>query len=151
MAGRAAIYLRVSKGERHTENQRPDVERVVSMRGLELVAEYEEKASAARVRPVFDRMVRDAHQGAFDVLVVWALDRFGRSMVGNLEMAGPARRPVSPDGCKHVVDVVPVHRVEPPVQPIELHLAIRVSRSAAGPVPRPSNRSLAARAAGRVR
>jgi len=45
------------------------------MRGLELVTEYEEKASAARVRPVFDRMVRDAHRGAFDVLVVWALDR----------------------------------------------------------------------------
>ena len=85
MGGRAAIYLRVSKGERHTDNQRPDIERVVSMRGLELVAQYEEKASAARVRPVFDRMVRDAHQGAFDVLVVWALDRFGRSMVGNLQ------------------------------------------------------------------
>jgi DNA invertase Pin-like site-specific DNA recombinase len=56
------IYLRVSKGERHTDNQRPDIERVVSMRGLELVAEHEEKASAARVRPVFDRMVRDAHK-----------------------------------------------------------------------------------------
>jgi len=36
MGGRAAIYLRVSKSERH---QRPDVERVGSMRGLELVAE----------------------------------------------------------------------------------------------------------------
>lgn len=31
------------------------------------------------MRPVFDRMVRDAHQGAFDVLVVWALDRFATS------------------------------------------------------------------------
>ena len=30
-------------------------------------------------------MVHDAHQGAFGVLVVWALDRFGRSMVGNLQ------------------------------------------------------------------
>lgn len=85
MGGRAAIYLRVSKGERHTENRRPDIERVVVMRGLELVAEYEEKASVAKVRLVFDRMVRDAHQGAFDVLVVWALDRFGRSTVGNLQ------------------------------------------------------------------
>lgn len=40
MGGRATIYLRVSKGERHTDNQRPDIEHVVSMRGLELVAEY---------------------------------------------------------------------------------------------------------------
>ena len=85
MGDRAAIYLRVSKGERHTENQRPDVERVITTRRLELAAEYEEKASAAKVRPVFDRMMRDAHGGAFDVLVVWALDRFGRSMVGNLQ------------------------------------------------------------------
>jgi putative DNA-invertase from lambdoid prophage Rac len=58
---------------------------VIATRRLELVAEYEEKASAAKVRPVFDRMMRDAHRGAFDVLVVWSLDRFGRSMVGNLQ------------------------------------------------------------------
>ncbi len=84
MKNRAAIYLRVSKGERHIENQRPDVERVIATRGLELVAEYEEKTSAAKARPVFDQIMRDAHRGAFDVIVVWALDRFGRSMVGNL-------------------------------------------------------------------
>jgi hypothetical protein len=82
---RTVIYLRVSKGERHTENQRPDVERVIATRRLELVGEYEEKASAAKTRPVFDKMIRDAHRGAFDVLVVWSLDRFGRSMVGNLQ------------------------------------------------------------------
>jgi putative DNA-invertase from lambdoid prophage Rac len=82
---RTAIYLRVSKGELHTDNQRPDVERVIATRQLELVAEYEEKASAAKARPVFDKMMRAAHRGAFDVLVVWALDRFRRSMVGNLQ------------------------------------------------------------------
>lgn len=85
MANRAAIYLRVSKGELHTENQRSDVDQVLATRKLELVAEYKEKASAAKARPVFDKMMRDAHRGAFDVLVVWALDRFGRSMVGNLQ------------------------------------------------------------------
>jgi DNA invertase Pin-like site-specific DNA recombinase len=29
-------------------------------------------------------MLKDARRGKFQVLVVWALDRFGRSMVGNL-------------------------------------------------------------------
>lgn len=62
MKNRAVIYLRVSKGERHTENQRPDVDRVISTRGLELIAEYEEKESAAKTRPVFDRMMREAHR-----------------------------------------------------------------------------------------
>jgi DNA invertase Pin-like site-specific DNA recombinase len=82
---RAAIYLRVSKDEQTTENQRPDVGRIVETRRLELVAEYEEKASAVKARPQFEKMMRDAHRGAFNVLVVWALDRFGRSMVGNLQ------------------------------------------------------------------
>ena len=29
-------------------------------------------------------MMKDAKRGAFQVLVIWALDRFGRSMTGNL-------------------------------------------------------------------
>src|SRR6185437_8673441 len=73
------------KGEQETANQRPDVKLLVRTRGLRVVAEYEEKLSAAKVRPKFDAMMRDAHQGKFDVLVIWALDRFGRSMVGNLQ------------------------------------------------------------------
>jgi DNA invertase Pin-like site-specific DNA recombinase len=82
---RAAIYLRVSSEEQTYENQRPEVERVVSTRGYELVARYEEHASAAKHRDQFERMMSDAHRGMFDVLVVWALDRFGRSMVGNIQ------------------------------------------------------------------
>jgi DNA invertase Pin-like site-specific DNA recombinase len=85
MKKRGATYLRVSKGEQATANQRPDVQRLVRARKLHIVAEYEEKASAAKARAKFHAMMRDAHQGKFDVLVVWALDRFGRSMVGNLQ------------------------------------------------------------------
>jgi len=83
---RAAIYLRVSKGDQHAENQRPDVERIIKQRGLELVELYEDNISAAaKRRPAFDSMVRDAQRGRFDVLVIWAIDRFGRSMAGNIQ------------------------------------------------------------------
>ena len=82
---RAAIYLRVSKGEQHAENQRPAVDQIVEKRRLELVDVYEESVSAAKRRPEFDRMLKDARKGRFDVLVIWAIDRFGRSMVGNIQ------------------------------------------------------------------
>jgi putative DNA-invertase from lambdoid prophage Rac len=85
MARRAAIYLRVSKDELRIANQRSDVERVIRSRSLALVKTYDETGSAAKARPVFDAMMGDARRGAFEVLVVWALDRFGRSMAGNLQ------------------------------------------------------------------
>jgi DNA invertase Pin-like site-specific DNA recombinase len=81
---RAALYLRVSKDAQHTDNQRPELEALAHARRFDVVAEYVEHASAAKGRPVFDRMLKDAHARRFDVLLVWALDRFGRSMVGNL-------------------------------------------------------------------
>jgi DNA invertase Pin-like site-specific DNA recombinase len=84
MTKRAALYLRVSTDEQSTDNQRPELERLARVRGLEIVAVYEEQASAAKTRARFNAMLADAHRGAFDVLLVWALDRFGRSMVGNL-------------------------------------------------------------------
>jgi DNA invertase Pin-like site-specific DNA recombinase len=82
---RAAIYLRVSSEEQTYENQRPDVKRLARARGYKIVATYEEQASAVKTRPEYTRMMSDAHRGMFNVLVVWALDRFGRSMVGNMQ------------------------------------------------------------------
>ena len=54
-------------------------------RGYKLVEAYEEQGSAVKSRPAFARMMIDAHRGLFDVLVIWALDRFGRTMVGNMQ------------------------------------------------------------------
>ena len=87
MPSRAALYLRVSKadGSQTVENQRPEVEQLVRARGFEVVHAYEEQASAAKHRPKYEAMLKDARRGRFQVLVVWALDRFGRSMVGNLQ------------------------------------------------------------------
>lgn len=81
---RAAFYLRVSTGEQSIANQTPELERLAHARGLEVVERYEETASAAKVRPVHARMLDDARRGRFGVLLIWAIDRFGRSMVGNL-------------------------------------------------------------------
>ena len=82
---RTALYLRVSSGQQETENQRPDILQVVRTRGLEIVHIFDEKVSAAKDRPEFQKMMLQAHRGSFDCLVIWSLDRFGRSMVGNLQ------------------------------------------------------------------
>ncbi len=88
MGERCAIYLRVSKsdGSQSTANQRPEVEQLVAARGHRIVQVYEEQASAVKARPVYEQMLRDAKRGGrFSVLAIWAIDRLGRSMVGNLQ------------------------------------------------------------------
>lgn len=82
---RTAVYLRVSTEEQTLDNQRADIKRLLRARRLRQIASFEEQISAAKTRPEFDAMLDAAHRGEFEVLVVWALDRFGRSMVGNLQ------------------------------------------------------------------
>jgi DNA invertase Pin-like site-specific DNA recombinase len=78
---RAAIYVRVSTDRQQVENQRAEVERMARARGYEPVL-YEEVESAAKARPVFDRMLSDARAGRVQAVAVWVLDRLHRSMVG---------------------------------------------------------------------
>ncbi len=83
---RAALFLRVSTDEQTNENQRPALVQAARTRGLEIVAVYEEVVSAAsKKRSEFDRMMVDAHAGKFDVLLVAAIDRLQRSMVGAVD------------------------------------------------------------------
>ena len=41
---------------------------------------YIEKASSVKHRPVFEQLLRDAQAGKVDVILVWRIDRFARSM-----------------------------------------------------------------------
>ena len=83
---RCALYLRVSGGPgQTTDNQRPELLQLARARGLDIVAVYDEVGSAVKQRAAYDKMTLAAHRGEFDVLLVWSLDRFGRSMVGNLQ------------------------------------------------------------------
>lgn len=77
---KAAIYLRVSKkdGSQSVENQRPEVDQLAAGRGFQIVEVYEDRESAVRRRPAFERMMADARKGRFRVLIIWGLDRLGR-------------------------------------------------------------------------
>ncbi len=81
-----ALYLRCSSAQQSLENQRPDLLRLARARGLEIVEIFEEKVSATKKRPAFERMMLHAHQGRWSNLIIWAVDRLGRSLVGNVEV-----------------------------------------------------------------
>ena len=82
---KAALYIRVSTDGQSLDNQRPDLIQLAKTRGFEIVEVHEEKISAAaKQRPAFDKMMLAAHQGRWTTLVIWSLDRLGRSMINNL-------------------------------------------------------------------
>ena len=82
---RAAIYLRVSRDDQTTENQRLVLVRVAEHRGWIVVQTYEDQgisgAKGRDQRPAFDQMLRDVVRRRFDVLMVWSIDRLGRSVL----------------------------------------------------------------------
>ena len=86
---RAALYLRVSTDRQTVENQSKELERVAQHRGWEIVRTYSDKgisgAKGRRDRPEFDQMLNDAQRGLFDVVMVFALDRVGRSLADLLK------------------------------------------------------------------
>ena len=79
---RAVIYARVSTLDQSVDLQLHALREYAEARGLEVVGEYlDEGVSGAKTkRPALDRMMTDAHRRAFDVVLVWKLDRLGRSL-----------------------------------------------------------------------
>ena len=75
----AAIYARVSTTDQKYEMQLTELRQYAARAGW-WPAEYLEKESSGKVRPVFELLMRDAAQKKFDVVVVWKMDRFARSM-----------------------------------------------------------------------
>jgi DNA invertase Pin-like site-specific DNA recombinase len=79
---RVAIYGRVST----LLNQNPEMQLVelrdyAQRRGWRIAGEYVDHASGAKEsRPSLNRLMADARQRKFDVVAVWKIDRFGRSL-----------------------------------------------------------------------
>jgi DNA invertase Pin-like site-specific DNA recombinase len=81
---RAALYLRVSTDGQAPENQRRALKAVAAQRGWTVVATYDDNgvsgAKGRAQRPGLDAMLTDATRGRFNVVMVWAMDRLGRSL-----------------------------------------------------------------------
>ncbi len=82
---RTALYLRVSTDGQTTDNQRLALEAVAAQRGWTVVTTYEDAgisgAKGRDHRPGLDRLLKDATRGKFDVVMCWAVDRMGRSLM----------------------------------------------------------------------
>lgn len=78
----AALYVRVSTAEQTVENQTDAVRALALARGYTDCVVYSETESAAKARPVYDRMLADVRAGRVGAVVVVALDRLHRSMQG---------------------------------------------------------------------
>ena len=85
MIKRVAIYVRVSTDKQTIENQLRELRRVAEHRGWKVVQEYRDAgisgAKGRHARPGLDEMLKDAQRRRFDVVMAWAIDRLGRSLI----------------------------------------------------------------------
>lgn len=82
---RVAVYARFScdkQRDESIEDQLYEAERYCEAHGYEIVRAYTDYAISGRSddRPQFLAMIEDAKAGAFDVVLVWKMDRFARNM-----------------------------------------------------------------------
>ena len=85
MDKRAAIYVRVSTDRQTIENQLRELRQIAERRGWEVVHEYHDTGisgtKSREARPGLDEMLKDAQRRRFDVVMAWAIDRLGRSLI----------------------------------------------------------------------
>lgn len=79
---RVAIYTRVSTAKQNTEAQTLKLREWAERAGHEVVDQYDETISGAKLnRPQFKALMKAAHNREFDIVAVWDVDRFGRTLV----------------------------------------------------------------------
>ena len=84
MTNRCVIYTRVSTDNQTTENQLMELKRVVELKGLTIIDTFtDEGISGAKGRDKrtgFDNLIKGAVKKEFDTILVWSVDRLGRSL-----------------------------------------------------------------------
>jgi putative DNA-invertase from lambdoid prophage Rac len=79
---KAAIYARVSTTDQNCDTQLRELREYAKRRGWDLADEYVDRGwSGARAsRPALDQLMTAASRREFDAVLVYKLDRFGRSV-----------------------------------------------------------------------
>ena len=84
---KAAIYARVSTTDQHAENQLEDLRRETARRGWEAIPFIDHGISGRRDRrPALDELLALARRRQIGAVVVWRLDRLGRSLPHLLDL-----------------------------------------------------------------
>ncbi|HEY8259949.1 MAG TPA: recombinase family protein [Methylosinus sp.] len=79
---RVAVYARVSTHDQQMLPMQLEAMRAYAERkGWQIAATVEEVGSGAKIRPRREELMRAARRRDIDVIVVWRLDRWGRSLV----------------------------------------------------------------------
>jgi DNA invertase Pin-like site-specific DNA recombinase len=97
-AKRVALYVRVSTDQQTVAHQLQELQAIADRRGWQIVETYSDAgisgAKGRDQRPGLDAMLNDASRRKFDVVMAWAIDRLGRSLIDllgtiqHLEAAG---------------------------------------------------------------
>ena len=86
MAMQTAVYMRVSTNQQSTRSQQPDIERWLAAQNPETLGDvkwYRDKATGKNMdRPGWQKLQAAIDVGNVQQLVVWRLDRIGRSAAG---------------------------------------------------------------------
>jgi len=88
---RVAIYCRVSTDGQSVDLQVNELLEYAARRNSQITEQYLDVgvSGAQESRPALNRLMNDARQRKFDILLVWKIDRFGRSLkhlVNSLEL-----------------------------------------------------------------
>jgi DNA invertase Pin-like site-specific DNA recombinase len=86
---RAALYVRVSTDRQTVENQVAKLTEIAKARGWQIVETFSDAgisgAKGRKDRPGLDDMLKQAQRHKFDVVMAWAIDRVGRSLIDLLD------------------------------------------------------------------
>ena len=76
-----ALYIRVSKEELHPENQELQLKKFCQEKNYDIFDIYTDIISGTKeYRPELTRLIQDAESKKFNAILIWKLDRLGRSL-----------------------------------------------------------------------